>query len=1122
MITVRVSKTDPAATPSLGKAVRDHRHAGADLHLRVAPGEYVEPLVIGVRGRVVVTPDEGAGTVTVVASGETNVFNVHEGGSLELEGISVRSSSEEYPPLYVQRGARLRAADCVFTAPRRVNVVGARAEIVGCRFEESGLLWDGSEGSVRECYFAGAVIAVQGRCSPKVSGTLFTGTHDDWHTLYVADASPEFTDCALVDGGGVYVRDGARAEFTDLRVTGSYDWPVRVYERSKATFTRMVVEDARKEDTDAFFVHGDSEGTLNDCEITGATRTGVAVEGGRLTVRGLTVTGTVTDAVLVDGGQADVTDLRCSRIGKAALLIADGARVTVAGMSVSESGVEERGAIASVRSRFEVSDLRVSRWHGPMAIVVGGRGHFEDIVGHEVGSGIHSREDATLTVRGMVLRDAREDGLNILDGTEVQLHQADLSDCGEDAVYVQGGHVSVHSSTLSGSGERGIRVGEGGVAALEDTAIRDGRGDGVMVEEGGRVRLVRCTVTGNDEEGLWAADSASVYLEESTFSGNRGGDLDQGGSGDRAAARVAGTGGRSDEGGSAAQEPGDAVVRDRARPLEALLAELEGLVGLARVKKEVRALVNIQMVSAKRVEAGLPPLNISRHLVLAGPPGSGRATVARLYGEILRSLGLLGQGHFVTVTGDDLAADHGGTARGTEAVVERARGGVLFVADASVLGRGGDGPGREAANALAGLMAELRGEVVVVLSGTPGGMRSLLDACPELRSRVARTVEFDGYSSEQLGGIFEAMAGAHGLTLGEGTRELLLRHFRKRSSEESFGHGREVRAVFEEALRAQSERITAGGYQTVADLTLLRPDDLSGAVAGPVEGADRTVDGARVNALLSGLDAMVGLDEAKRQVRGMAELLRRAGAARGRPPAARHLLFQGPPGTGKSTVARLYGELLAALGVLARGHVVEASPARLAGPPGQRGPGRVARRTRSLFERARGGLLLLSDADLLIRDPGGGSGVGQDVADTLARLMEEHRDEVVVVVSGRARGVAGFLADHPGLAVRFSRTVEFSPYGREELTDLFVAMAERADLRVPERTRRAFAAALGVDADGFAEGNGHRVRALFEASLRVQARRIEAAALSGDSPDVVELQTLLPEDLLDGGPDLAQ
>ncbi|GAA1464935.1 AAA family ATPase [Nocardiopsis exhalans] len=1126
MITVRVSKTDPAAVSSLGKAVRDHRYRANGIHLVVDPGEYVEPLVIGVQRRVVITPAEGAGTVTVVAANETNVFNVHEGGALEIHGICVRSSSAEYPPLYVQKGARLKAVDCVFTAPRRVNVVGARAEIVGCRFEDSGLLWDGSEGSVRECYFAGAVVAVQGKCAPKFSGTVFTGAHDDWHTLYVADSAPEFVDCALVDGGGVYVRDRARPEFTDLRVTGSHDWPVRVYERSKATFTRMVVEGARKKDTDAVFVHGDSEAALNDCEITGATRTGVAIEGGRLTAQGLTVTGAATDAVLVDGGEATITDLRCTRIGKAALLVADGARVTVSGMSVAESGEKERGAIAAVRSRFEVSDLRVSRWHGPMAIVVGGRGFFEDIVGHDVGSGIHSREDATLTVRGMVLRDAREDGLNILDGTEIQLHHADLSDCGEDAVYVQGGHVTLRSCTLSGSGERGVRVGEGGVAALEDTAVRDGRGDGIMVEDGGRVRLVRCTVSGNEEEGLWAAGSASVYLEESTFSGNRGGDGDQAGS------SVPGAGAVQPGGGAAARGPGESAVRDRARPLESLLAELEGMVGLERVKKEIRSLVNFQLVSAKRVEAGFPALNVSRHLVFSGPSGTGKTTVARLYGEILRSLGVLGKGQLLEVSRADLVAEQpGGTARKTADLVERARGGVLFVDEAYELlddgaGTAGARPGpegvggQEAVDTLIRLMKELRDEVVVVFSGRTGPMRDFLEVNPALRARVARTIEFEDYSPEQLGGIFEGMVEAQGYTLGQGTRDLLVRHFRGRPRGEvprgeGFGNGSEARRVFEEALRAQAGRIVAGDYQTVEDLTQLRPADLEAAVAsGP--GGSR--DGARVRALLASLDGMVGLAEAKRQVRGFADLLASARRTEGEAvPAARHLVFLGPSGTGRSTVARLYGELLAALGVLARGHLVEAGPGHLVGPPGQRGPGQVARRTRELFERARGGLLYVTDADVLTRDFTGGRGVGQDVVDTLLELMDEHRGEVVVIVSGRSREMSGFLSGSPELASRFSGTVEFAPYGREELVGVFAVMAERADLRVPEATRRALAEVVGADGGRFTEENGHRVRALFEASVTRQARRIEAAAQAGGSPDVAELQTLLPEDLPERG-----
>lgn len=1096
MITVRVSKTDSAASSSLGQVLRDPRYTGSDLYLRVEPGDYVEPQAAGVLRRVVVAPTEGAGSVTVTATNETNVFNVHKGGDLELHGVSVRSSSDEYPPLYVQEGARLRAVDCVFTSPRRVTVTGAHAEVVGCRFEDSGLLWDGSEGFVRDCYFAGAVIAVQGACSPKVSGTIFTGAHDDWHTLYVAGASPEVSDCALVDGGGIYVRDRAAPEFTDVRVTGSRDWPVRVYERSRADFTRLVVESPHKAETDAFFVHGDSESTLRDCEILGSTRTGLAIEGGRLIVRGLTVDDAAADAVLIDGGEATVTDLRCDRVGKAALLVADGARVTVSGMSVAESVQEGRGAIAAVRSRLEVTDLRVSRWHGPMAIVVGGTGIFEDIVGHDVGSGIHSREDATITVRGMVLRDAREDGLNILDGTEVRLVDADLSECGEDGVYVQGGYVTVRSSTFSGSGERGVRVGEGGVAALEDTAIRDGRGDGLMVEDGGRVRLVRCTVSGNDDEGLWAAAGASVYLEDSTFSGNRGGD------GERVVARSAGAPGRA--GGN-----GDGAVRDRERSLDSLLTELNALVGQERVKREVRALVDLQRVSAKRVAAGLPALNVGRHLVLAGPPGIGKTTVARLYGQILRSLGESERGRFVEVARPDLVAEYqGGTRARVVEAVERARGGVLFVDGAHALfgeSETADVHGREVIDTLVTLMEEPGEEFVLVLAGHSDRLRSLLDAAPGLRSRLARTVEFEDYSPDQLAGIFAGAATERGYDLGEGVHDLLVGHFRHRVRGVAFDNGREVRRVLGGAAKAQSERIAEGGYTTVDDLTRLLTEDLEG-VADP----DRRT-GGQVTSLMARLDSLAGRGEVKEALaRQLSSLLssprRGSGDTEERP--SRHLVFSGRTGTGRATVAGLYSELLAALGLVARGQSVRLRADDLV----ERGcPSKEAVEA---FERARGGVL-----SVLLPGPGetGGAGHGRETADVLDGLMETHHDDVVVVLAGDPETVAFLLRSRPHLAERFAGLVEFAPYKTDELVGVFAAMAEEADLRLPERTREALAGLIGASTGGFAERGGVEVRALFEECVARQARRIEAAAHRGEIPEVAELQTLLPEDLPEGG-----
>ena len=218
-------------------------------------------------------------------------------------------------------------------------------------------------------------------------------------------------------------------------------------------------------------------------------------------------------------------------------------------------------------------------------------------------------------------------------------------------------------------------------------------------------------------------------------------------------------------------------------------------------------------------------------------------------------------------------------------------------------------------------------------------------------------------------------------------------------------------------------------------------------------------------------------------------------------------------------MTRIYGELLAALGVLERGQVVEASWADLAGVRGRPERGRMGLRAREVFERARGGVLFVSDAHLLTRGNAGcgqAGQAGQEAVDTLLGLMEDHRDEVVVVLAGGSREIGGFLAGNPGLASRFTRTVEFSSYSRTELAEIFVGMAEEADFLVSAETLEALSALMDAEGERFAEGNGREVRALFEASVTRQARRIEAAAVAGGTPEVAELQTLLPEDVQEG------
>ncbi|MGW2312591.1 AAA family ATPase, partial [Actinomadura luteofluorescens] len=258
---------------------------------------------------------------------------------------------------------------------------------------------------------------------------------------------------------------------------------------------------------------------------------------------------------------------------------------------------------------------------------------------------------------------------------------------------------------------------------------------------------------------------------------------------------------------------------------------------------------------------------------------------------------------------------------------------------------------------------------------------------------------------------------------------------------------------------------------------------------------------------------MTGLDEVKRDIRDLLDLIasarRRRAAGLEAEPFTGHLIFAGPPGTGKTTVARLYGELLTALGVLAQGQVVEAARVDLVGQY----VGHTAQKTSEVFERARGGVLFIDEAYTLSRPGGSGHDFGQEAIDTLVKLMEDHRDEVIVIAAGYTSEMKGFLATNPGLASRFARTLTFRPYEVDGLVSIFLGKAKTADYRVPEPTQQALSTYLAANRDRFREGNGREIDKLFRSAVTAHARRTEQLANTGAELTTEQLATLLPEDI---------
>jgi len=256
-----------------------------------------------------------------------------------------------------------------------------------------------------------------------------------------------------------------------------------------------------------------------------------------------------------------------------------------------------------------------------------------------------------------------------------------------------------------------------------------------------------------------------------------------------------------------------------------LLAELDALIGLERVKREVHRQVAILRVERLRTDAGMKNATMTRHLVFTGNPGTGKTTVARLVSGIYHALELLSTGQLVEVDRSELVAGYlGQTAVKTAEVVARAVGGVLFIDEAYSLT--GDQYGAEAVDTLVKEMEDKRDTLVVIVAGYPAPMLAFVAANPGLSSRFRTTIEFDDYTDDELEQILTLLAAVSDFDL---TAEALA-HFREllagTTRGNTFGNGRFSRNILEAAIGRHAWRLREVEAPTTDQLRQLLPQDL--------------------------------------------------------------------------------------------------------------------------------------------------------------------------------------------------------------------------------------------------------------------------------------------------------
>ena len=298
----------------------------------------------------------------------------------------------------------------------------------------------------------------------------------------------------------------------------------------------------------------------------------------------------------------------------------------------------------------------------------------------------------------------------------------------------------------------------------------------------------------------------------------------------------------------------------------------------------------------------------------------------------------------------------------------------------------------------------------------------------------------------------------------------------------------------------------------------------SGAVAGvggdqqsddvtsdPAADAPVPGEAQRLERILAELDALVGLAPVKERVRGLIAFLRvqqqRQADGLRTPNLNHHLVFHGPPGTGKTTVARLIGEIFAALGLLAHGRLVETARQDLVGGY----IGQTAIKTNAVIDGAIGGVLFIDEAYSL--DASSGQDFGREAIETLLVRMENDRDRFVVIAAGYPAEMDGFLASNPGLASRFSRTIEFPSFTPSELMQIFVSMVADSDYTLTPEASQATHDLLERQwqARDASFGNARLVRNLVEESIQRQSVRLNASVLAELTS--AQLSSLEPPDI---------
>ncbi len=574
-------------------------------------------------------------------------------------------------------------------------------------------------------------------------------------------------------------------------------------------------------------------------------------------------------------------------------------------------------------------------------------------------------------------------------------------------------------------------------------------------------------------------------------------------------------------------ETGPKIVSPPLPPIDKVgltraLDDLDALEGLDEPKRAIRQLVSYAKRKRRLRELGDErEKQITLHLAITGNPGTGKSTLVDIYARALKALGLLTKGHIVKCKESDLVPGHiGGAAPATEKKCTDALGGIMHIEEAHTMlpseGMMGEYK-RSSWNVMNDFMEENRKDFAMVISGygdRPGmpGIDTLMKRMGGVFSRFRKKIHTDDPKPTQLEKIFLNLAADAGLLLDADAEQAAFSALRQRKRElgSLFENGREVRNILDDAIVRVGERTCPADQDTppldtleessrTSELTRLKtvlPEDFRSYLLPPL-------DLPALERALAELDALIGQDEVKKAIHDKVDLaldwreqVELHEADKLDMPdfgASFHLVLTGPMGTGKTEVARIYGQILRAVGWLRSGHLVEVHNADLvAGHVDQ-----TAGKANEKINEALNGILLIDEApDLTPHGDMGQADFKREALGVLSKRMEDDRHRLVVVMTGNRPGMEELFRKEPRLISRSKTFIEHKAYDDSQLVKIFTKLVkDQSFILAPgaqEAAERVIAQRRAGAGDKY--GNGRDIRNMIELADEKKAARLSEEA----------------------------